>query len=270
MTRQQRSAPGNQLAEVPAGRLIARMAERFGVDDKKLIQTLKATAFKSETEPTNEQMMALMVVADQYGLNPFTKELFAFPDKKNGIVPVVSVDGWSRIINEHKQFDGLEFRYSDDSVEMDDDAKPCPAWCEVVIHRKDRGHPSPVREYLDEVYRPAFTGKNRESGREFKIPGPWQSHTKRMLRHKTLIQGARVVFGFAGIYDEDEATRIIDANAIDGEFTVVSKGKPATRRPTAKAADDDAPEGPATESKDDFVADMEAAENKQREPGEEG
>jgi hypothetical protein len=33
---------------------------------------------------------------------------------------------------------------------------------------------------------------------------------KRMHRHKSLIQGARVAFGFAGIYDEDEAHRIIE------------------------------------------------------------
>ncbi len=36
-------------------------------------------------------MAALMIVADQYGLNPFTREIFAFPDKQNGIVPVVGV-----------------------------------------------------------------------------------------------------------------------------------------------------------------------------------
>ena len=42
--------------------------------------------------------MALLIVADQYGLNPFTREIFAFDDKRAGIVPVVSVDGWSRIL----------------------------------------------------------------------------------------------------------------------------------------------------------------------------
>ena len=32
-----------------------------------------------------------------------------------------------------------------------------------------------------------------------------------MLRHKAMIQAARLAFGFAGIYDEDEAERIKDA-----------------------------------------------------------
>lgn len=89
-------------------KLIQRFAERFSVDPNKLFDTLKATAFKQRdgSAPTNEQMMALLVVADQYGLNPFTKEIFAFPDKQAGIIPVVGVDGWSRIINQHDQFDG--------------------------------------------------------------------------------------------------------------------------------------------------------------------
>ena len=29
------------------------------------------------------------------------------PDRNNGIVPVVGVDGWSRIINDNPQFDGM-------------------------------------------------------------------------------------------------------------------------------------------------------------------
>ncbi|MBJ6899981.1 recombinase RecT, partial [Vibrio cholerae] len=62
-------------------KLIQRFAERSGVDPNKLFDTLKATAFRHRdgSAPTNEQMMALLVVADQYGLNPFTKEIFAFP-----------------------------------------------------------------------------------------------------------------------------------------------------------------------------------------------
>jgi len=158
-----------------------------------------------EGEVSNEQMAALLVVADQYGLNPFTREIFAFPDKQNGIVPVVGVDGWSRIINDHEQSDGFEFRESEEMVTLPD-AKPCPAWMEVIIHRKDRTHPIVVREYLDEVYRPL--GKYAD-GNPHKA-GPWQTHTKRFLRHKVLIQGARIAYGFGGIYDQDEAERIVE------------------------------------------------------------
>ncbi len=192
------------VAERPATNqsLVAKFASKYSIDANKLLATLKATAFRQRNnrEITDEQMAALLIVADQYKLNPFTKEIFAYEDK-GAIVPVVSVDGWARIINEHPAFNGLEFRYSEE-VETPAAGKPCPTWCEVLIYRKDRERPTIVREYLDETYQ----GPRGEN----KINGPWQSHTKRMLRHKTLIQGARIAFGFAGIYDEDEAERIVE------------------------------------------------------------
>lgn len=194
--------------------LVKKFADKFNFpDEKKLIDTLKATAFKiKDGVVTDEQMSALLIVADQYGLNPFTKEIFAYPDKQNGIVPVVSVDGWSRIINQHPDMDGLEFIYSDDLIDLPD-AKPCSAWIECVIYRKDRTHPVRIKEFLDEVYRPPFEGTNQKTGASYKTSGPWQSHTKRMLRHKSLIQCSRIAFGFVGIYDQDEAERIIEGQA---------------------------------------------------------
>lgn len=182
--------------------LVAKVADRYGIEPTNLLSSLKATAFKQrDGQVSNEQMLALLVVADQYGLNPWTKEIYAYPDK-NGIVPVVGVDGWSRIINSHPQFDGVDFLWAPDMV-TPEGGKPCPEWCEAIVHRKDRNHPTIVREYLDEVYRPPFNGK---------YGGPWQSHTKRMLRHKVLIQAARIAFGFVGIFDEDEAERIRESH----------------------------------------------------------
>lgn len=195
--------------------LVKKFADKFNFpDEKKLIDTLKATAFKiKDGVVTDEQMSALLIVADQYGLNPFTKEIFAYPDKQNGIVPVVSVDGWSRIINQHPDMDGLEFVYSDEIITDLPDAKSCSSWIECVIYRKGRSHPVRVKEFLDEVYRPPFEGTNKSSGQQYKTSGPWQSHTKRMLRHKSLIQCSRIAFGFVGIYDQDEAERIIEGQA---------------------------------------------------------
>lgn len=218
-------------------KLLEKFGERFNVEPQKVLDTLVATCFKGRDGevPSQAQMIGLLIVADQYGLNPFTREIYAFPDKSVGIVPVVGVDGWVRICNSHPAFDGVEFNWSDDLIQIDEDHKPAPAWCEAKIFRKDRTRPIIIREYLDEVYRPAFTGQSRNGG-EYKKPGPWQSHTKRFLRHKALIQCARVAFGFAGIYDEDEAqdTAANEARIIDytpGEATGdTAEKKPATTR----------------------------------------
>jgi phage recombination protein Bet len=161
----------------------SKLAGLFNIPESgDLINVLKATAFKGQV--SDAQMSALLIVANQYRLNPWTKEIYAFPDKNNGIVPVVGVDGWSRIINENPQFDGMDFKQDDDS-------------CTCIIYRKDRTHPVQVTEYLSECKR----------GTQ-----PWQSHPKRMLRHKAMIQCARLAFGYVGIFDQDEAERIVDVN----------------------------------------------------------
>lgn len=165
--------------------VLVRMGTRFGVDPDKMLGTLKATAFKGDV--STEQMMMLLIVAEQFNLNPWTKEIYAFPDRNHGIVPVVGVDGWSRLINSNPQFDGMDF------VEGDLNDKKIPEWIECKMYRKDRSHPICVKEYFAEVYRDV---------------GPWKSHPRRMLRHKAMIQCARIAFGFVGIYDEDESERI--------------------------------------------------------------
>lgn len=159
-----------------------KLATSLGMDigGDELVQTLKATAFKGQV--SDAQMAALLIVANQYGLSPWTKEIYAFPDKNNGIVPVVGVDGWARIINEHPQFDGMDFEQDAES-------------CTCIIYRKDRSRPVKVTEFMDECKRGT---------------GPWQSHPRRMLRHKAMIQCARLAFGYAGIYDQDEAERIVE------------------------------------------------------------
>jgi len=189
--------------------LVDKMASKFSIDPEVLLETLKATAFSQGvgSDPiTNEQMYSLLIVSDQYNLNPFTKEIYAFPAKNGGIVPVVGVDGWNRIANEHPQFDGVEFVYSDELMQPQGAATVCHAWIEAVVYRKDRTRPIRVREYLDECYRLPYV--NRNNG--YVSNGPWQSHPKRLLRHKAEIQCYRVGFSFVGIYDEDEASRIIE------------------------------------------------------------
>jgi len=181
----------SELVEhIKAKKLTERLAERFGIDPNHMLVSLKATAFSSEKEISNEQMIALLVVAEQHKLNPWTKEIYAFPGKGGSIIPIVGVDGWARIINDNPAFDGMDFEQDEES-------------CTCVIYRKDRNHPIKVTEYMSEC---------KKFG-----AGPWQSHPKRMLRHKAMIQCARIAFGFSGIYDPDEAERVIEGEVVQME-----------------------------------------------------
>lgn len=209
----------NRQVSTQRASLVAKFAEKYTIEPTKLMSTLKATAFKQQgdREVSDEQMAALLIVADQYGLNPFTKEIYAFPDK-GGIVPVVGVDGWARIVNEHPQCDGFEFTYADDKIAFS--GKDVPEWMEVRIYRKDRQRPVIVREYFEEVVRKSMQ--------------PWQSHPNRMLRHKTFVQGARLAFGFAGVFDEDEGERITERDM--GTAQVVEVPQPQSKSSRTAAA----------------------------------
>lgn len=158
---------------------LALMAQRISVEPAKLLGTLKNTVFKGASD---DELLALVVTANEYQLNPILKEMYAFPQKGGGIVPVVGIDGWLKIINRQPNFDGMSVEVSPDGQE---------ATCR--IHLKDRAHPVEVTEYLSECSR------NTD---------PWKSMPKRMLRHKAIIQAARVAFGIGGIHDEDEAKDI--------------------------------------------------------------
>ena len=180
---------------------VVAVSEWLQVDPEVLKKTLKATVFRVKEgdrmrDASDEEFMSLMVIANTYKLNPIIKELYAFPQKGGGIVPIVSTDGWTRLMTTHKDYKSHSFRYSEKIVTMKG-AKPCPEWCEIDIEKKDDSHVV-IREYLDEVFR------------DLAYTNAWQTHTKRFLRHKTKIQGAREAFGFSGIYEEDEAERIIE------------------------------------------------------------
>ena len=199
----QATAPTETKPAVVAGTsLISFMAARHNLEPTKFLSTLIKTVFPSDKQnPSNEQVAAFLAVAKQYDLNPFIKEIYAFPAKGGGIVPIVSIDGWSTLINRQPALDGIEF------TDHFNEAGNLTA-VTAIIYRKDRAHPTKVTEYMSECAR------NTE---------PWLKWPARMLRHKALIQCARVGFGLAGIYDPDEAERIAEAeqvpsNGVNGDL----------------------------------------------------
>jgi phage recombination protein Bet len=206
---------------------LAAMAGRMNVEPNKLLSTLKNTVFKGASD---DELLALVVVANEYNLNPLTKQIYAFPNKGGGIVPVVSVDGWMRVINEHPQMDGIEFEFHNDA-NGDMEAVTC------IIYRKDRTRPTKVTEYLAECRR------NTE---------PWKM-THRMLRHKALIQCARVAFGLSGIFDEDEAERIRGASAMVIESKPLLE-MPRSEKQAVSAESEPEPDQPSGAA-DEFIAD---------------
>ena len=229
----------------PSSSLVVRFGERFGVEPGKMLETLRATVFKSDPPATNEQLVALLVVCEQHGLNPFLKEIHAFVDRSGGVVPFVGVDGWARLVNSHAQFDGCSFSFE---PTPDGGAMRC------VMHRKDRTHPTEIVEYMSECRRGNSIA--------------WQLAPKRMLRHRSFVQCARLAFGYTGLFDESEAHDVANlgaAEVVEPEDAQPPKGgtaklKAAMRKPappveTVQEAEPPAPPEPSQDQVFDRIAD---------------
>jgi phage recombination protein Bet len=191
--------------------LVQVMSDRFGMLPDEFKRTCKSICFP-DGKATDEQFYAFLAIARGHDLNPFTREIYAFPRPHSGIQTIVSVDGWMKIINSHPQFDGMEF---EDKVEA---GKLLAITCR--IYRKDRRHPVECTEYLRECIRQTE---------------PWQKWPARMLRHKAAIQAARYAFGFAGIIDPDESQRFEETGAIETTSVKVKEDEPWAT-PTAKGS----------------------------------
>jgi phage recombination protein Bet len=173
------------ITPAPPRSVLVTMSSRYGMEPVAFESTLRKTVCKGDV--SREEFAAFLLVAQEYGLNPLTKELYAFPAKGGGIQPIVSIDGWSRIINDHPAFDGMEFE--DVLAGADVIAITCR------MFRKDRSHAIEATEYMAECKRTTDV---------------WRTWPRRMLRHKAMIQCARYAFGFSGIVDPDEYERQVE------------------------------------------------------------
>ena len=163
-----------------------RSAERSGMSEESFVNALVQTSLAALVSWSQLDLERLLLAAEASGLSPTGREIFLVPS--GGVLDpatvVVGVDGWSRIINTHKQFAGMRFKESSELVDG------VPSWIECTMYRWDRRVPTSVREYLLEV-------RGLSAG--------WITHPRRMLRHKSMVQCARLSFGLVGIYDADEA-----------------------------------------------------------------
>jgi phage recombination protein Bet len=193
-----------------ASDLIKAMGGQFGMQPAEFESTVRDTCGCKGATP--EQFAAFLMVAREYGLNPLVKEIYAFPAKGGGITPIVSIDGWLRMANDHEHFDGIEHH---DHLDPDGNLISITA----KLYRKDRSHPTTCTEYLVEC----------RQGTE-----PWKKWPARMLRHKATIQAIRYGLGFSGISDPDEAERIAPTIRETVEYrpkfdTVVEPVKPVEK-----------------------------------------
>ena len=121
-----------------------------------------------------QTLLTLLRLAREYQLDPLKEEVALALYEDANWQAYITVEGYSKILNNHPAFDGISFTQSAEST------NGIPIWMECVIYRKDHIHPTVVREYYDEV-------KGDQA--------IWQRMPRRMLRHRVLQQCARLIIG---------------------------------------------------------------------------
>ena len=125
-------------------------------------------------------LMGFLHLAINHRLDPIMGDLVFWLDTQNQAHPQahpsITIDGWMKIINQHPQFMGIEFEETSSLDNKELQSMKC------TIYRKDRSLPIRVEEHLVEV-------KNDHP--------LWKSMPRRMLRHRSLQQCARLAFGIS-------------------------------------------------------------------------
>ena len=145
---------------------LARAANGLGIEEAEIQAWVNL-----QIEVPAKTILTLLRMMQSLHLDPLCEEI-GFTQYEDGQWQVfITIEGCSKLLNQHPQFNGLHFTQADALIDG------LPEWIECSIYRKDREVPTTVREYLAEV-----KGENEI----------WKKMPRRMLRHRALQQCVRL------------------------------------------------------------------------------
>lgn len=179
-------------------KLVAEVANILGVVTKELADWAQHTPIPTKVLET------ILIIAKRYKLNPLLGHIAWESNTENLWDIYIPIDGWIALIHRESSFQGITFS------EATETEAGIPIWMECTIYRGDLTHPITVREYFAEL----------------KTEHPaWTIMPRRMLRHKTLQQCARLAFGIS------EVIQITSLNLTNTNLKRVIKNDQAHNNP---------------------------------------
>lgn len=158
-------------------------------DHRALVEAMKAHVSRAAKGATDAEITAFVLVCDRLGLDPIMGEVHAMRDRAGTLRPIPSIDGWAKVIRSQPDFRGMQFEEI-----RDGDGDLIAIDC--TMHVEGWQVPCVVREYYSECRRSTPV---------------WQQMPVRMLRHRAMIQAARVAFGLGLADVSDVETPAADA-----------------------------------------------------------
>jgi len=157
--------------------------EQMMIDDlmKEVAQILvidfsELNDWAKETLAPVELLKKILQTAKRFKLNPLLGHIAWELNDENRWEVYIPIDGWIALIHQEPTFHGITFNQA---AELENGI---PIWMECTIYCSDLTQPLTVREYFAEL-------KTDHT--------MWMQMPRRMLRHKTLQQCARLAFGIS-------------------------------------------------------------------------
>lgn len=159
--------------------IVDRMADEFNIDRAQFDAALQRVAGCDGS--TRADFVVLLMLANQYKLNPIRREIGLMPTK-HGPRVYVSFDGWITVITSHPDYISHDFiehwsggeRFKGDLFAV-----------EVKLYSKKR-----EAAKLGPYHHIEFMVECRVTSRS----GPWDTHPFRMLHERAIAQGARFLW----------------------------------------------------------------------------
>lgn len=191
-----------------------QLSQFLGIEPAAMLSTIKAQCFKCDpAKVSDEQLAAFVAVANEMRVNPLLPGmLYAYPDGRGGIVPMMGPDGVFKKLAEKEDIESWEV-----TVYPDDPAR-VPTHAVAKIWRRGREHPLTFTAYFAEW--------------KMNSNPNWNSRPRHMLTIRALKQCARqIIHGIP--FDEDERAMLNVTSSTSG--TSGASDQPAPTRPTPPA-----------------------------------
>ncbi len=157
-------------SEPTLDRLVREVANTLAITSQELSHWAKKAVVPEEV------LNLILRTALRFKLNPLAGQIDWELNLDGSYEVYVPIDGWIAMIHREPSFKGLSFHQATETEEG------IPIWMECSIYRSGLIQPITVREYYTEL----------------KTQHPiWMQMPRRMFRHKTLQQSARLAFGIS-------------------------------------------------------------------------
>ena len=199
----------------PVVEFFAPLANESRVSVGALIQVVvnKLQSAKKSDQVRPDELIQYAALCKNAGLDPATSEVSPLV-QRDRISLIIGVDGWTRIANRDPNFDGIEYKFSEETVKAG--THEVPKYIDTYVYFKNRSHASFWRTPYDEAFRSTSP--------------VWSSMPLQMLQNRATTNAIKRAFGLAGVVDNEDV-QYIKQNEID-VTNAIAGNEPAKKRKT--------------------------------------